>query len=245
MRKFDLGALVPLIAILIVLLAAWIGLFGPIGAIGDKQRTGLVKFLYDWQQIISGVLALAAAGVAAWLVWGQLKEASRQASAAERQLMLLTDDLLARRIADIHSLKARIFSLADLIEAVDFNDGRADHLQSILREIRERIDAIESGAHPGVLTQPTLAAVYIFCDHARRVQYGVEALIDRIVELKQRTEGQLSLSGKGAVLAERVDQARDARRQGRDAATRARDLIALDREYLEKRQAELVPLTRG
>ena len=241
MRKPDLGALVPLGAIFIVLLAAWIGLFGPIGAIGDKERTGLVKFLYDWQQIISGVLALAAAGVAAWLVWGQLKEASRQASAAERQLLLLTDDLIARRIADIHSLKARIFSLVDLIGAVDFNDRRTDHQQSILREIRERIDAIEAGAHPGMLTPPALDAVNVYCGLARLVQYGVEALI----EDAQRADAAFDLGGKRAALVKRVGQGRRAMDEGRLAAARARDLLALDREYLEKRQAELVSITRG
>jgi hypothetical protein len=241
MRKLDLGALVPLIAILIVLLAAWIGLFGPVGAIGDKERAGLVKFLYDWQQIISGVLALAAAGVAAWLVWGQLKEASRQASAAERQLLLLTDDLIARRIADIHSLKARIFSLVDIINAVDFNDRRTDHQHSILHEIRERIDAIEAGAHPGMLTPPALDAVNVYCDLARLVQYGVEALI----EDTQRSDPAFDLSGKRAALVRQVSEGKKAMGEGRRAADRARELLALDRQQLEKRQAELAQFTRS
>jgi ABC-type dipeptide/oligopeptide/nickel transport system permease component len=51
----------------IFLFGIWLGIAGPIGQIGDAERTGFVKFLFDWQQLISGVLALTAAAFAAWL----------------------------------------------------------------------------------------------------------------------------------------------------------------------------------
>jgi hypothetical protein len=77
MRKFDHGAAIPIAALLVFLLIAWLGVAGPV--VSDAQGKGAYEFLKDWQTLIAAVIALAAAAVVARPLWRQLSELQRQA----------------------------------------------------------------------------------------------------------------------------------------------------------------------
>ena len=170
MHRFDRGALVPLSITLIVLLAVWLGIWGPVEAFGDKERTGIVKWLYDWQQLISGFLALAAAGVAAALVWKQLADMRRQATAAERQALLATDDLLTRRMAAISQVSAEIRAFTRYITtAVDISwPLKINRLEKAWSELGKRLEAIDRHALESALEQDAHETVEHYRDLARQ-----------------------------------------------------------------------------
>lgn len=77
------------------ILTAWLGVAGPV--LTEASDKGLYKLIFDWQTLIGAALQLAAAGVAAWIVWGQLQEQRAQAAiqameVIQRQLILVIDE---------------------------------------------------------------------------------------------------------------------------------------------------------
>jgi CII-binding regulator of phage lambda lysogenization HflD len=79
-------------------------------ALDQVQRAGLAKWLWDWQQLLSGLLALLAAGLTAVLLWQQLTDTRRQAIAAEKQALFTTVDALSRYLATANNLRSESLS---------------------------------------------------------------------------------------------------------------------------------------
>jgi hypothetical protein len=47
------------------------------------------KLLYDWQTLITGVMALVAAGIGAWLVWRQIRSLEVQSAVMTRETLVM------------------------------------------------------------------------------------------------------------------------------------------------------------
>ena len=63
-----------------------------------SEYAGAWKLLYDWQTLITGVMALVAAGVAAWLVWRQIRSLEVQSAVMARETLVM-------RVAAIESMR--------------------------------------------------------------------------------------------------------------------------------------------
>jgi hypothetical protein len=243
MRKKDFGALIPLAAIFIVIFVTWLGVFGPVGLIGDQERHGIAKWLYDWQQLLSGILALIAAGIAAWLVWRQLADIRKQAVAAERQAWIATDDLLTRRIAAINELRGKHITLTRLIHAVRLDEQLEQvilggRLRSTIAEIDRRVEMIEHSTHAGVLHAAALGAassLSLAGIHFRNVLEQLVTAYDRpnnILDPQGQVDRQLEIRTNLA-------SAKMARNRFQNAFFKAAEAIAQELAPLEQRKAEL------
>jgi L-cystine uptake protein TcyP (sodium:dicarboxylate symporter family) len=80
-------------------------------ALDPIVRTAAAKWLYDWQQLLSGFLALIAAAIAALLLWKQVTDTARQARSAELQARLATADSISRHVANVDNVGAELGSL--------------------------------------------------------------------------------------------------------------------------------------
>jgi hypothetical protein len=54
-----------------------------------SEYAGAWRLLYDWQTLITGVMALVAAGVAAWLVWRQIRSLEVQSAVMARETLVM------------------------------------------------------------------------------------------------------------------------------------------------------------
>ena len=72
-----------------------------------SEYAGAWKLLYDWQTLITGILALIAAGLAAWPVWRQLTSLKLQSAVMQRDtLVLRLGALESRRDATRHKMRS-------------------------------------------------------------------------------------------------------------------------------------------
>ncbi len=70
--------------------------------------TGTWKLLYDWQTLITGVLALVAAIVAAWPVWRQLRSLKVQSAVMQRETLVMRITSIEARRAETRQKMRRI-----------------------------------------------------------------------------------------------------------------------------------------
>jgi hypothetical protein len=135
----------------------------PTVTVGDPLRTGFVKFLFDWQQLIVGV----AAALAAWLLLWQLADTRRQATAAEFQARIANAAFIGDRIAKLRRAVRLSLELRDqlsrlhpsLVKLGPFFLMLLDHqrpigtetaefltLKSVIDELKTKADAFRDGA---------------------------------------------------------------------------------------------------
>src|SRR5262245_52082047 len=72
----DRAVLIPVLLITSVVLAAWLGLAGPI----SNDWSGFWEWVYRWQTLLASLIALGAAYWAAKPVWNQARMVSGQAA---------------------------------------------------------------------------------------------------------------------------------------------------------------------
>ena len=99
------------------------------------MRNGFWQFVYDWQTLTAGSLALFAAGGTGWMLWRQLKDIARQATAADHQLILVQADALRRRVLAIENLRADINGLCNSIGGIELTKASEQDIE-LFREVR-------------------------------------------------------------------------------------------------------------
>jgi hypothetical protein len=82
-KKPDLGLLLPVSMMLIVVLASWLGIAGPV--LKDAEANGLYSLLREWQTLIAALIALGAALLALLPVWRQVTEMQKQSAEMRTQ----------------------------------------------------------------------------------------------------------------------------------------------------------------
>ena len=102
------------------------------------MRNGFWQFVYDWQTLAAGLLALLAAIITGAILWGQLKSAARQAAAAERQAFLAITDALKRQLLSIDDLKTEIGKLDNSIGSIELFKASQEDMDK-LREVKSGI----------------------------------------------------------------------------------------------------------
>jgi hypothetical protein len=90
-----------------------------------SEYAGAWKLLYDWQTLITGVMALVAAGVAAWLVWRQIRSLEVQSAVMGRETLVM-------RVAAIESRR----------------EITRQKMSSITTEFMARLHPYEDGGEP-------------------------------------------------------------------------------------------------
>ena len=146
MRKSDRGAAIPIAALLVFLLTAWLGVAGPI--VSDVQGKGAYEFLKDWQTLIAALIALAAAALVARPFRRQLSELQRQADQRSYE-----------------TLRLRSVQLSDeraLLKEIGKHMALAEQAVSAIGKFQ-----IVIGIQPSDLDRPRRSSRSA-CDHCRR-----------------------------------------------------------------------------
>jgi predicted O-linked N-acetylglucosamine transferase (SPINDLY family) len=139
-------------------------------ALDPVERSAWARWLYDWQQLLSGLLTLLAAGVTAMLLWKQLSDTKRQAAAAERQASLATADSLKRHLSAVHNLQAEIGSLDNCIGSIELfrASEHMDQLRETTSKMTDRVNSIKHAARQIGLSSEAMGAIDRYCNLAIR-----------------------------------------------------------------------------
>lgn len=129
------------------------------------DRQTWARWLYDWQSLVAGMLALLAAAITAPILWKQLKE-------AEKQALLATRDGIKRDLSAFRDLQFQISSLSNSIGDIELSHKTSDENMDMLGKLRslmvDRVLDIERSARAvGIdVSSQTYKVIKTFCDFA-------------------------------------------------------------------------------
>ena len=191
MRKFDRGAAIPIAALLVFLLIAWLGVAGPI--VSDAQGKGAYEFLKDWQILIAALIALAAAAVVARPLRRQLSELQRQADQRSYETLRLR----SVQLGDERALLEEIAKHMALAELAVSDISRFQIVIGIQPDELARLDTAETELAKRLRSlQMVVSRVW--------GDVGTQTARSRFLDCAQRLSAKVSAFDRKAVLERRI-----------------------------------------
>ena len=190
MRKIDIGALIPIGLMLILVMAAWLGIAGPI--VTDVQSKGVYDFLKDWQILIAAMIALAAAAIITKRLRGGVAELQRQfihyryETLRQRSIQLNDERALLGELK--HHMEAAERAIADISQfqiVVGIKPNDLARLDAEEAELAKRVRALHAALGRTWGNIETQTERVRFLDLAQRMAAKVAAF-DRRAALERR-----------------------------------------------------------